>query len=403
MSELVVENGIVIDNVEEVLSGIANLSQKKISGAETFRKFITEEKNTKFYVNSKCLSSMVPDADTVYLWLDSGFTDSYGNPLLISLLRTEAGYCGHYYGTFDRLADAIRSYFPQNRREIDQNLSKLEIKYRKKIENRRVKHIQNENEYLVALCNGESGFGTSVKFLLDGLDLSRLAPDVQNQEEPEPEEVLAELPYDMNFREKEITIGLLLETIDGMQSYIDEILAELERSNTADRARIQELEAKNAEYKAALIGVRTFMEEEAARSESDEDRGNAGHLMLRNGGKILVLGATELDPKIMNGIAKTYGFMKKDLEYETDYAKVINYTERIRSDGRYVAIIFGAMPHKVKSLDGWSSFLEKCKNCEDMPRAYDARSRSGELKVTKESFRAALLELYKDLRMPLEV
>ena len=37
-----------------------------------------------------------------------------------------------------------------------------------------------------------------------------------------------------------------------------------------------------------------------------------------------------------------------------------------------------------------SSLIEKFKQCEDQPYAADARSKSGELKVTKESFRSAL-------------
>jgi hypothetical protein len=60
-------------------------------------------------------------------------------------------------------------------------------------------------------------------------------------------------------------------------------------------------------------------------------------------------------------------------------------------------VILGACPHKVQNLGDWSSLIEKCKNTEGMPIAIDARSRSGELKVTKESFREALLEITKQL------
>ena len=48
MSELVIENGVVIDDAEAVLEGISKLSGKNISSAETFKKFITNEKATKF-------------------------------------------------------------------------------------------------------------------------------------------------------------------------------------------------------------------------------------------------------------------------------------------------------------------------------------------------------------------
>ena len=42
--------------------------------------------------------------------------------------------------------------------------------------------------------------------------------------------------------------------------------------------------------------------------------------------------------------------------------------------------------------------IEKCKNEEGVPIAIDARSRAGELKVTKESFREALVEICARLK-----
>ena len=67
MRELVIENGVVIDDADAVLEGIQNLSGKMISGAETIKKFITNEKSTRFYIDKKCSCKMQPDRDTVYL------------------------------------------------------------------------------------------------------------------------------------------------------------------------------------------------------------------------------------------------------------------------------------------------------------------------------------------------
>ncbi len=66
---------------------------------------------------------------------------------------------------------------------------------------------------------------------------------------------------------------------------------------------------------------------------------------------------------------------------------------------RYAAIIFGACPHKVAGLGAWSSIIEKCRQCENMPCAYDTRSHSGELKVTKESFKAVLWDISNELKL----
>ena len=67
MSKLVIDNGVVIDDAEAVLEGISKLSGKSISSAETFKKFINNEKAIRFYIDSKYACKMPPDRDTVYL------------------------------------------------------------------------------------------------------------------------------------------------------------------------------------------------------------------------------------------------------------------------------------------------------------------------------------------------
>ncbi|MBO1701492.1 hypothetical protein [Eubacterium callanderi] len=397
MSELVIENGVVIDDAEAVLEGISKLSGKNISSAETFKKFITNEKATKFYIDSKCTCKMQPDRDTVYLWLDSGFVDYYGNPIMISLLNSYGEYRGHYFGSFHTLSNAIRGFFPRNIKDINRNLGGLRNKYEYKIADRKVKHIEDENEFFLSLCNEEESFGT-MSFVLENIKVD-FAEEEQKIEDEITEEEVIEPAYDMNFREKEITIGLLLETIDGIQDYIDELFEEIEKFNSEDKVRMAELEAKNEEYKAALVRMRNFVEDESAQEDETEEQGIGGHSLLGRNGKILVLGASALDQNTMNGIAKLYGFHKKDFEYETDYTKVVNFAGRISNSERYVAIIFGACPHKVAGLGDWSSIIEKCRQCEDMPCAFDARSHSGELKVTKESFKTALWNVCNELKL----
>ena len=106
-----------------------------------------------------------------------------------------------------------------------------------------------------------------------------------------------------------------------------------------------------------------------------------------------MLGATSLDISTMSGIAKLYGFEKKDFCFETDYSKVVNFAGRINNGEKYAAIILGACPHKGAGLGDWSSLIEKCKQDPAMPMAFDARSMSGELKVTKESFKTVLSQI----------
>ena len=397
MREFVIENGIVIDDMDSVIDGIREISGKEISDAETIRKFITREKATKYYIDKKCAGKMQPDRDTVYLWLDSGFVNRFGDTIMISLLYDNyGGYSGHYFGTMDDLARNIKSYFPKNSKDIARNLHSLKSKYQNKIADRDHRHIENEQEYLIMVCNGEAG-SSDLERLINGLDIKfdepveeieQVAEEVTAKEEKAP-------GIDMSFREKEITVGLLLDTIDNMQDYINELLDELKKSNE-DKAKLQELEQKNKELEQALVDIRSYNAEHRATEEVPKEIQD-GHDLLGRKGKILILGASALDVKTMNGIAKLYGFRKDDFEYEVEYDKLVNFAGRSSKLEKYSAVILGAIPHKVQNLGDWSSFVEKCKNTEGMPFAIDARSKSGELKVTKESFREALVEICRNL------
>lgn len=398
MKEFIIEKGIVIDDIYSVIDGIRELSGQTLTDAETIRKFITKEKSTKFYIDKKGTGKMQPDRDTVYLWLDSGFVDGYGNPIMISLLSDNyGGYSGHYFGTMDVLARGIKSYFPKNAKDISRNLNNLKSKYQSKVAERDHRHIDNEQEYLVMICNGEAG-SSDFERLINGLGVQFEDPvdetvdAVKETEAPKEDQKPA---IDMSFREKEITIGLLLDTIDDMQDYINELLAELKKSNE-DKAKLRELEQKNKDLEQALVDIRHFNAEHNTETEAPKEIKD-GHDLLGRRGKILVLGATALDVKTMNGIAKLYGFRKDDFEYEVDYEKIVSFAGRSSKLEKFSALILGACPHKVQNLGDWSSLVEKCKNTEGMPIAIDARSRSGELKVTKESFREALLQISNEL------
>ena len=389
MREFIIEEGIVIDDIDYVLKGIAALSGKKAPAAETIRKFIANEKNTKFFIDSKCKCTMQPDRDTIYLWLDSGYTDASGNAIMISLLGSNGKYTGHYYGTMTNLVQPIRDYFRQNKKDINRNAGALKGKYDHKVKERTIKHIEEENDYLLQICNAADEGNTIGRFF-NVADIV-VVEDVESVAElDETEEIQEDITC---AQEEEMTMGLLLEKIDAMQAYIDELLAVIEK-NSEDKDKIRELEAKNAQLQKSFVQMRTFVATEA--EEEEEQQASGGHALLGRNGRILVLGATELDVNTMSGIAKDYGFDKKDFDYEIDYKKVVNYAGRI--SGSYKAIIFGAMPHKVAGLGDWSSLIAKCQNDNPEQIFVDARSYAGGLKVTKQSFRSALMEVCQGLK-----
>ncbi|SEM19506.1 hypothetical protein SAMN04487770_12843 [Butyrivibrio sp. ob235] len=400
MTEFIIDNGIVIDDIEDVVEGIAKLSGKSMPDPHTIKRFITKEKSTKFYIDDKCSCKMQPDRGTVYLWLDSGFTDFRGDPIMISLLNDKCGgYSGHYYGTMRVLADNVISFFPKNRRNISKNLGMLKGKYDKKISDREHSHIYDEQEYLIKSSNVESG-GSIMADIIKNLDIS--FDESVNEDEVIPD--ITETSVDelqapqMSDFEKKITVELLLEKIEAMEKYQEKLLGIIDEFNSVDRVRMKELEAENAEYKRALVEIRSHVAENYVDEKKQNSDNMSGHALLGHRGKILVLGDCSLDEKTLNGIAKTYGFERKDFDYETDYDKVMNFAGRLSYGGRYSAIILGACPHKVDLLGDYSSFIEKCKNDENLPDAFDARTFSGELKVTKESYKRVLEAIIRSLR-----
>lgn len=105
--------------------------------------------------------------------------------------------------------------------------------------------------------------------------------------------------------------------------------------------------------------------------------------------KILVIGEYTLTEQETRSIAATVGISHGALEFFGEYSKIKNFAARIKGDTKYAAIIVGAVPHKVKNLDGASSLSALFKR-EGYPFVVEARTYQGELKFSKESFQRSL-------------
>ena len=120
--------------------------------------------------------------------------------------------------------------------------------------------------------------------------------------------------------------------------------------------------------------------------------------------KIVIMG----DDKFLNntnlifGIAKQYNINKNQLEIYNNYVKIKSIAKgilnKIQYNDKYIGIIFGPVPHKVSGIDNFSSIIAKCKQEEGFPVTVDCRdnSQSNKLKVTKTSFKQALIKIIKD-------
>ncbi len=395
-----IENNIVIDDIAAVVKEIERISGKRIQDDQIIKKFITTEKATKYYIDSKCASKMQPDKGSIYLWLDSGYVDGYGNAIMVSLINDGCGqYSGHYTGTIDYLSNSIKSRYPRNCRDIDRNRQLFKNKYSSKISDRIQEHIENETDYYVntfGVDDGETEFAKILGTL--NIDFIEAEEDIVAEKVHSTSEDDERPEIDMTSSEKEITISLLLDKIDEMNAYIDELLRELKKTNE-DKLKLKEYETRTHELEQTIVEIRNYNQLENSDEVEKSAIPESGHDLLGRRGKILVLGASALDVKTMSGIAKVYGFKKEDFEYETDYEKVISFAGRSSNFAKYSAIILGACPHKVQNLGDWSSLIEKCRNTEAFPVAVDARSKSGKLKVTKDSFRRAIMEVCSELKI----
>lgn len=384
MTECVIGKGILIDDVESVLGMIRNLSNCSVSDIGVVKRFITHEKHTHFYIDANLNSYMQPENNCVYLWLDTGYVDAYGNPILISLLKCINGFVGHIVGTLGQLCNNVKRFFGLNRAVSDKKVRTISHKYAAKSKERMIQHIVEENKYLVDVCNDEDGMS---EFAIKLKELGCLEVLSDDTEEEIEVEVVEEKFTPM---EEQITTEILLEKMADMENYIEELLLVIETESNKSKTQIMDLQEKNEEYKRVILQMRNFVAENSTESTPSNE-------LLGRHRKILVIGGSEVGVHIMQGIAKGYGFSKTDFEF-VEYDKSKSFTDRIRKDGKYVAVIFGSCPHKTAANSGYSSAIEKLRQLEDMPYVVDARTQSGKLKMTKESFKKALEDICNNVK-----
>lgn len=408
MSEMIIEKAMVIDDVECVVSRMEDLTGKRMSGIDIVRKYICTERNTKFYIDKKLKSNVNQDSDSLYLWLDTGYRDRNNNTIFISLLNNGREYKGHYVGTARSLAKVIKNYFPAYRKDINGNYPRFLNKYKQKAAEREHLYISDENQYLLSKANSEQESSGELEVKIRQLNVSW---EVDAEEDAvENENMEAEPEAEMNEAEKEITVGLLFDMLQERERYIQELLENLEKSklerDTETKELIDIIKKQSETIKErtdALTRIRIFTEEESQvqfqrdMEKKTREKEKVGHNLLKNRKKIMVLGATNLSAEVIKGIIiREYGFEESDFECETDYDKIVHSSERIVNRSRYQAVIFGCCPHSVTGKGKWSGVIERCKQ-EGGICVVDARSSSGNLKVTKASFRNALDEVCKKL------
>lgn len=114
-------------------------------------------------------------------------------------------------------------------------------------------------------------------------------------------------------------------------------------------------------------------------------------------GKIVVLGASEVDEHRLLGVAKSLGLDKDRFEFCLDYETLQKYNfHKLQYSDRYRLIMVGPMPHSTTGKgDSSSAIAEMEKHPEMYPRVF-RMSAGNELKITKTGFRDALERMLQE-------
>lgn len=111
-------------------------------------------------------------------------------------------------------------------------------------------------------------------------------------------------------------------------------------------------------------------------------------------GKILVIGHSNVRKRDLRGIIRSMQLDPNRFELVINYQDTKNYSfSKLAYNERYDCILAGPMPHKVKGVEDASSIISKMENEDDVyPPLVRIMNQSGELKITKSSFKRALEE-----------
>lgn len=115
--------------------------------------------------------------------------------------------------------------------------------------------------------------------------------------------------------------------------------------------------------------------------------------------KIIILGDSLIDEKIIYGIAKTFELEKDQLDLVTDYEQGKRFNiDELKYNSKYDGILIGPIAHKIIGTGAYSSAIQRLSQEEGFPPLEEIRTNSGELKITKSSLKSSLDKLLNTIR-----
>lgn len=116
------------------------------------------------------------------------------------------------------------------------------------------------------------------------------------------------------------------------------------------------------------------------------------------GGKIIVIGESEVEKKTLEGVAKQYGIEKDRFEFYLNYkdAKTFDF-RKTQWSSRYSCILVGQMPHSGLAKGDYGSIISALETQDGYPPV--VRMGLNGLKITKSSFRNTLEYLVSEQKI----
>lgn len=185
--------------------------------------------------------------------------------------------------------------------------------------------------------------------------------------------------------------NMLAKKLEGLGTQYDELLTRHEISETRNEEEIALLQAEIArladvvkEKDDAIATLQSYIHDIPM---SDQDITNK---------KILVIGDLRVGSQTLEEVCYELDISPDMIEVQDDYGKVKRFAAKVQKEGRYIGIVIGATPHKVKGLGNATSLVTYFKG-DGFPFTVEAKTYTGELKITKVSLKNALEEVINHL------
>ena len=111
------------------------------------------------------------------------------------------------------------------------------------------------------------------------------------------------------------------------------------------------------------------------------------------GGKIVIIGESDVPEKLLIGVAKQLGIDKSRFEFCLDYGRARSFNcKKMQYKPQYRVVLFGPVQHSTISKGIHSSMITEIESNEGYPKVVRLNSNE-RLKITKSNFKQALEKL----------